>query len=418
MPSTPVKDADLSMLRVASEPASELGAPPHESARRRRRPTLVLGVLLLALCGAALYAVRSQSVSADAVQTVPIRALSGQPAPTPLSANGYVVAQRQASVASKGTGRVEYLGVQIGSQVRRGDLIARLQQDDVQATQHQALAQVDVAKAALANAEAELEEAHLQQTRTQALLSHAYVSQSEYDTASTRVRRAESVVRSATAAITAAEADVRSAQVLFDNTMIRAPFDGTVLKKFAEVGEVVAPMASSANSRGAVVLIADLHSLAVEAELSETAIAKIRVGQPSDITLDARPDTHYAGTVAQIVPTADRTKGTVLVKVQLLSFGPEVLPDMSAKVSFSSPPQEAVPPRFAVPATSLSTQDGHDIIYVQDGAHVRAIPIQRIEQRGDDAVIEGALIPGMLVLRHPPAGTSHGEPIPSPATSQ
>ena len=171
-----------------------------------------------------------------------------------------------------------------------------------------------MAKAALTNAQAELRDAQLSYARAKALLPKQFISQAEFDTASTRLRRAEAAVRSSSAAIAAAEADVQTADVMLENTLIRAPFDGTVLKKFAEIGEVVAPMAGSAGSRGAVVLIADMTSLAVETEISESSITQIAQGQSADITLDAVQGKHYPATVEQIVPTADRSKGTVLPK--------------------------------------------------------------------------------------------------------
>lgn len=335
-------------------------------------------------------------------ETVPIRVSRSSTAGALLAANGYVVAQRQASVASKGTGRVEYIGVSVGSRVHKGAVIARLQQDDVRAAQRQAFAQLDVAKAAFANADTDLRDATLHHKRTQTLLDQHYVSQAEYDTASARLHRAEAAVRSAAAAIKASEADVQSATVMLDNTVIRAPFDGTVLKKFAEVGEVVAPMASSANSRGAVVLIADPASLAVEAELSETSIGKVQPGQPAEITLDGVPGTRYPASVEQIVPTADRTKGTVLVKVRFLRLGPEVLPDMSAKVSFQSETSASpATDRFVVPTSALVTRGETLVIQIRDDQDIHELPVTVWSRRGGECEVLGPLREGMAVIRFP-----------------
>jgi RND family efflux transporter MFP subunit len=320
------------------------------------------------------------------------------------------VAQRQASVASKGTGRLEYLAVTIGSHVAKGDVIARIQQDDVQAIQHQAHARLDVAKAALTNAQAELRDAQLSYARAKALLPNQFISQAEFDTASTRLRRAEAAVRSSAAAITAAGADVQTADVMLENTLIRAPFDGTVLKKFAEIGEIVAPMAGSSNSRGAVVLIADMTSLAVETEISESSITKIAQGHSADITLDAAQGTHYPGIVEQIVPTADRSKGTVLAKVRFTHLDDRVLPEMSAKVSFTPAAQshDSGQPRLFVPSSALVQKNGRFALYVLEAETIQEVSVEEVSKSGGDSEIRGALTPSAQVIIAPSASLQAG----------
>jgi RND family efflux transporter MFP subunit len=250
-----------------------------------------------------------------------------------------VVAQRQASVASKGTGRLELLGAAVGDRVTAGQLVARLERKDMDAALEQARARLGIAKAALANAEAERQDADLGFNRARALLAKQFVTQAEFDTAAARLRRAEATVRSAKAGIQAAAAEVQTAEVELENTNIRAPFDGTVLKKFAEVGEVVAPLAASTSSKGAVLLIADLSTMQVEAEVSESVIGTIRDHQSVEILLDAVPGHRYQGEVAQILPTADRSKATVPVKIRFLNLDDRVRPEMSAKVTFVGGPK-------------------------------------------------------------------------------
>ncbi len=195
-----------------------------------------------------------------------------------------------------------------------------------------------IAKAALANAEAEQQDAALNFNRARALLDKQFVTQAEFDTAEVRLHRAQATVRSAKAGIQAAAAEVQTAEVQVENTNIRAPFDGTVLKKFAEVGEVVAPLAASASSKGAVLLIADMTTMQVEAEISESMIGTIRDRQSAEIVLDAVPGHRYRGEVSQIVPTADRSKATVLAKIRFLDLDDQVRPEMSAKVNFVGAP--------------------------------------------------------------------------------
>jgi RND family efflux transporter MFP subunit len=285
-----------------------------------------------------------------------------------------------------------------------------VQQDDVQAIQHQARARLDIAKAALTNAQAELRDAQLSHARAKALLPNQFISQAEFDTASTRLRRAEAAVRSSAAAITAAEADVQTADVMLENTLIRAPFDGTVLKKFAEIGEIVAPMAGSSNSRGAVVLIADMTSLAVETEISESSITKIAQGQSADVTLDAVQGKHYPATVEQIVPTADRSKGTVLAKVHFTQLDDRVLPEMSAKVSFTSSAlsHDSREPRLFVPSSALVQKSGRVVLYVLEAETVREISVEELSKSGGDSEVRGALTTSAQVILAPSASLQAG----------
>ncbi|MCP9456673.1 MAG: efflux RND transporter periplasmic adaptor subunit, partial [Nitrospira sp.] len=305
MPPTPPNDVDLSILRMPRE-----DPPPRRPSSRLK---WLAGVFAVGLVLVAMARLSPFSESIPEVDTVALRPIGAVPADSPLTASGYVVAQRQASVASKGTGRLEYLGISIGSRVKAGEIIARIEQADMLALQRQARARLEAARATLESAQAELQDAQLAYGRAKALLSDQFISQSEFDVAANRLRKAEASVRSASAAIAAAEADVLTANVMVENTNIRAPFDGTVLKKFAEVGEIVAPMAGSTNARGAVALIGDLETLAVEVDISESALTKVAPDCPAEITLDALPGARYRGIVEQIVPTADRSKGTVSV---------------------------------------------------------------------------------------------------------
>lgn len=368
MPTRPLREADLADLAIRREQEQDI---PMTMPRLRRALSWGLSMaILLAVVGAAYWNKHTLLPSLDLAEehvdaSSPLtagdqgvrnhwrEAPSGSfrpmvPDPIPLSASGYVVAQRQASVASKGTGRLESLEVAVGDQVKEGQMLARLEHTDVDADLRRAQAKLGIAKAALANAEAELTDATLAYNRSKTLLAKQFVTQAEYDSAEARLHRAQAAVRSTKAGVLAASAEVQTSEAQVENTYIRAPFDGTVLKKFAEVGEVVAPLAASASSRGAVFLIADLTSLQVEAEISETMIGRIQAGQSTDITLDAMPGQPYRGEVVQILPTADRSKATVLVKVRFLGVRnpscaacgavPDpfsgILPEMSAKVVF------------------------------------------------------------------------------------
>lgn len=408
MTNTPLRDADVSVLALPRDDSHTTS--PRRSTSWMWAAWCIVGGLCI---GAVWWSMDWLRNTAPEVDAAPIRIAGPQNPSSGLSSTGYVIAQRQASVASKGTGRLEYLGVGVGSRVKAGDIIARVQQDDVQALQQQAKARLEVARAALANAQAELRDAQLSYARAKALLPNQFVSQAEYDTTANRLRRAEASVRSSSAAITAAEADVQTADVMLENTIIRAPFDGTVLKKFAEIGEVVAPMAGSASSRGAVVLIADMSSLAVETEISETSIAQVAIGQLAEIQLDAVRNKRYAGTTDQIVPTADRSKGTVLAKIRFNELDAQVLPEMSAKVFFA-PPARLAPSKesqFLIPSTALAQRNGRTVLFTIETDSVREIPVDELSKNGGDSEVRGELHPSMQVVLAPPSTLQHGTRI-------
>lgn len=283
-----------------------------------------------------------------------------------LTASGYVVAQRKAAVASKGTGRLVYLGVVEGDRVKKDEVFARLEDNDIRA-------QLEQAKANLKLNEANLKEAENNFKRQKELFASASTTQMEVDAAETAYLRT-------VASIDLAKAQVSAAEVAMENTLIRAPFDGTVLTKNADVGEIVAPLAAGINSRAAVVTIADMNSLQVEADVSESYIQKIKPDQACQITLDAYPSHPYQAYVAKIVPTADRSKATVLVKVGFKNYDSKVLPEMSAKVIFlgdknESENQEVQPPVLTVPESAIAERGGRLVVFMVKDNTAVAIPV-------------------------------------------
>jgi RND family efflux transporter MFP subunit len=276
--------------------------------------------------------------------------------------------QRKASIASKGTGKLVELNVVEGDVVKKNAVIARIESTDIAAMLAQAKANVELSKASLTQAQAEETDASLTYQRSKALFAAGSMAKSDYDIADARYKRAVALVRQSDAGIRANEAGVRSIEVQFENTIIRAPFDGTVLAKNADVGEMVAPFGAAANARGAVVTIADMSSLEVEADVSETNIQKVFENQPCEISLDAFPDARYSGVVSKIVPTADRAKATVLTKVRFSKIDNRVLPEMSAKVSFLSKDganmDETEKPKVVVNASAVIVKDGISYVYV------------------------------------------------------
>src|ERR1043166_8370628 len=357
------KNADLAGLRIdrSAEPA---GAVPS------RRVGQWLAILEAApgLVGLAVVLLTSGGAFGPAlpVHLTPATMVSPLRAGAVLVASGYVVAQRKAAVASKGTGRLVYLGVVEGDRVRAGQGIARIEDGDVKAQPAQAQAHDQVRRAELHDAERSL-------ARERLLGDSGFSSQASLDAAEARYQRVQ-------AGIASAEAAVAAAQVALENTVIRAPFDGTVLTKNADVGEVVAPLAASAFSKSAVVTIADLGSLQVEADVAESNLEGVGLGQPCEIVLDAYPDVRYPGAVAKIVPTADRAKATVQVKVAFRSYDARVLPEMSAKVHFLPRAARGVgagadtQPVLVVPASAVAERNGRSVVYVVEGGRAVEVP--------------------------------------------
>jgi len=330
--------------------------------------------LLLGALGAAAAVVASLSGRPVPVEIGAVVAAYPSQSLAVLNATGRVVAARRASVSSKATGRLEWLGVQEGQRVTEGEVIARLENRDVAAARDQAAAGVKAAEANLAQGQAELADAEVALKRARDLAQKEFVSGASVDTAEARFNKAAAAIRTLQAQIGVAQANYRAAVVNFDQTLIRAPFAGIVLTKNANVGDILTPFSSASGTTGAVVTMADMLTLEVEADVSEASIARILVGQPAEIQLDAFADLRLAGSVSRVVPTVDRAKATLLVKVKFDETDPRVLPDMSAKVAFLSRRLEAAE-RNPVPALrpeAIVKADGRDVVFVVQGAGAAA----------------------------------------------
>ena len=338
------KNADLSSLRIDR---SENNTPKSGS------KAIIYVIIAIVIIVAGYFGVKSLSNDALEVKlTTVIKQTPGRSSAV-LTASGYVVAQREASVSSKGTGVLVYLGVVEGDKVKKGQIIARLDDRDI-------VAQLDEAKSSLQLYKAQLKEVENNYNREKELFSRGLSSQQSLD-------QAETAYNSLLANIDIAQARIRAAEVALENMIIRAPFDGTVLTKNAEVGEIVAPFGASTTSRAAVVTIADMNSLMVETDVSESNIQKIKQDLDCEIVLDANPGKSYQGYVFKIVPTADRSKATILVKVGFRSYDDRVLPEMSAKVSFLAEQSKEEEDQIAVltaPLSAVEDFEGKKIVYI------------------------------------------------------
>lgn len=379
-------DEDLSKLKIEKSPM------PFRAGRRRKRLYLftAISVIVLILTGILYFAgILTPAVSvevANVVQMYPSQAF------TLLDASGYVVAQRKAAVASKVTGLLTSISVEEGAHVKKGEIIAQLENNDVVAAKKQAEANLNVALYNLEQARAELRDATLSFSRNKKLLARDFVSKAEYDASEARYKRAIAAVDGAKAGVKANKAALQAANVAIEYTLIRAPFDAVVLTKDADVGDIVTPIGAAAEAKAAVVTIADMKSLQVEADVAESNIGVVKVGQPCEIQLDALPQSRFSGQVHMIVPTADRTKATVLVKVRFLDIDDRILPEMSAKVAFLSRSIKLgeEKPRTVINPAAIVVRNGRNVVYVVKGSRVTEAPITVGESLGDMVeVVEG-----------------------------
>jgi len=385
---------DLSRLRIdrGDDPPPRRGIP---------RAAWVAGVVVLfvlAGVGWRVLAPRPVEVRVAVAEATGGGSLSS----TGITANGYVVARTKASVSAKVPGRMAYLGVSEGSHVRRGEVIARIESADF----HAALA---AAKATAAQAEAQLAQDRRDLARAKTLREQNVVSQTDLENATTKVD-------ASAAAAQAAHAQAALAAANLENTNVRAPFDGTVLRKDAEVGEIVAPSSAGGGlTRTAIVTMADLGTLEVEVDVNEAYIAQVKNGQEARITLDAYPDTSFHGAVRQVVPTADRQKATVQVKVSILDHDPRILPEMGAKVEFvrtAGGEAVATPPvRVLVASAAVRTTGSGSAVWVVVNGRAVSRTVETGPARGEQVEVRKGLSGGESVILSAPASLKEGDRV-------
>jgi RND family efflux transporter MFP subunit len=369
----------------------------------RWRRVLVRSLLVVAALAIAVVTYYRLAAAPSEVEMTSVTMAYPSQSFTVLNATGYVVAQRKAAVASKATGRLVWLGVQEGSHVKKDDVIARLEDLDMKATREQAAANVQVARANLEQGQAEQKDAETALKRSQGLVKEGFVSQAANDIAVARYNKATAQIASLQASIAAAVANLRGAQVGVEQTLIRAPFDGVVLTKAANVGDIVTPFSSALDSKGAVVTMADMTTLEVEADVSESSLSKVHIGQPVEIQLDALPDKRFRGEVSRTVPTVDRSKATVMTKIRFLDPDERVLPEMSAKAAFLTKElgDSERTARPAVNPAAITNRGGHDVVLVVKDGKVLEVPVETGAKIGDLVEVRRGPQPGEKVVLRP-----------------
>ena len=400
---------------MAEDDLSKLKIDKSRSSFRRtgsRKKTLFIaaGAICLLVVVLIFTGVFSPVVRVDAagvMQVYPSRSF------TLLNASGYVVPQRKAAVASKVTGRLVELYVEEGSNIKKGQIVALLENEDLAASLRQARANLGVAGSTVDQAKAELNDARAAFEREKRLLAKEFTTKAVHDAAEARYKKALAALAGAEASVRANQAAEKAAAVSLEYTYIRAPFDAVVLTKNADIGDIVTPIGAASNAKAAVVTIADMSSLQVEADVSESNIAKLKVGQPCQIQLDAIPDTRFDGTIHMIVPTADRTKATVMVKVKFNKLDGRILPEMSAKVAFLSREvgEDEKSPKTAINLSALSERDGKKFVFLIRDNRVAVVPVTTGVKLGDMIEVTSGVKSGDRVVVNPPKRLANGSRI-------
>jgi RND family efflux transporter MFP subunit len=398
-------DNDLSRLRIDKAQLSQ--------GRSRKSRLFILLVLAAALLGTGYLYAQGVLTPAVGVRLASVTTLYPAQTFTLLNASGYVVAQRKAALGSKLTSRLVYLAVEEGDRVKEGQVVARLEDADLLAARDRARANIEVARTALAQAEAELKDATLSYQRAREMLTRRFTSQADFDAAEARYQKALASVANQQATRRLSEAMLAEAEVQVNYAAIHAPFDAVVLTKNADIGDIITPLGAASNARASVITIADMGSYQVEADVAESNIAQVQVGQPCEIQLDALPDTRLRGRVHTIVPTADRSKASIMVKVAFIDNDPRILPEMSAKVAFlardiAPAEQQSV---TAVPTAAVLEQAGWPLVYVVRNGQAVATPVTLGRRFADLTEVKAGLTVGDRVVLQPPATLKEGAKV-------
>lgn len=403
-------DADLGYVPYLGKSMSENSKPSlsdlkidHQarSSQGGRRTMLVAAAILVTIAVVAIFIVGGTSVPRVEVATA-------RPAPTAgsatvLNASGYVEPRRKATVSAKITGKVIEVLVDEGMVVEKGQVLARLDDADARKRYEAIRAERDVARAAIRELEVNLADAERTLRRTTELRDDGVASIQDLDSATAAVDALRAKLTVARTSLDAAEAQLAVSAQDLENYTVRAPFAGIAVSKDAQPGEMVSPVSAGGGfTRTGISTIVDMDSLEIEVDVNESHIAKVRPGQPADAVLDAYPDWHIPATVRTVIPTADRQKATVKVRLTFDQLDPRILPDMGVKVSFRELVDETaatvVAAQSLVPQAAVLEINGQSVVYVveDDTLDRRAVNLGR--EMGGDVEIMAGVTPGERVV--------------------
>lgn len=379
---------------------------------------LLAGVAVLVIAAtAALLFTRNSAIEVS--EATAVAASAGSAPAAILQATGYVTAERETTVSSQIAGQLSRVYFEEGEHVHRGQVLARLEDSAQRAALDQAKAQLAAAQAQLRQYQVHLAQARRDFARDQALIGQHLVSEQDFETAETQAATFAAQVRTQQRTVGVAQAGVHAAQVQEDYTIVAAPFTGVVIDKAAQVGEMISPIFGGGSFEAAgIATIVDMSSLEVDVDVNEAYIHRVQPGQPAVAVLDAYPDWNIPAHVIAIVPTADKSKATVKVRVAFEKLEPRILPDMGVRVSFL---QEAAGQEAAsagslpagtvwVPASAVVQRNGHPVVFVVQGDKAHEASVTPGASSGDLRAVQG-IANGTTVVQSPPARLNDGAHI-------
>ena len=397
---------DLSALRIEREPLNTSGG--------RSVKWVVLLLILGGAGGGAWYWLNRERPVEVEVVAVTERAAGTQA--SVLNASGYVTARRRATVSSKVTGKVIEVNVEEGMAVREGQVLARLDDSTLQAGITLARAQLQATRLAVPEIEVRLAEARINLQRQERLMKDGLTTPSAIDQAQAEVNSLSARISSVREQVTVAQSQVALQQTAIDDMVIRAPFSGVALSKDAQPGEMVSPVSAGGGfTRTGISTIVDMRSLEIEVDVNESYINRVSAGQPVTAVLDAYPDWQIPAKVIAVVPTADRQKATVLVRIGFTALDPRILPDMGVKVTFLREADASAPvtaqAMTLVPKAAVKTESGISYVYLVQQTTVERRAIKTGGTDGDRIEVTAGLKGGDRVVISPPPELAEGVQI-------
>jgi RND family efflux transporter MFP subunit len=407
---------DLAALRIEQD----------DRGGRRGGTMLVVALVVVLLLAGGGYWLWSATLQAASVKVAPVTTLSSGGAAgagAVLNASGYVTARRQATVSSKVTGKVVDVLVEEGHPVREGQILAHLDDTQARAALNYAEAQLASSRKAAAEDEARLREAELNLQRMQALLEQQVVGKAELDQAQSDVDSLKARIAYTQQQVLVAESQVRLQQANLNDMVVRAPFSGVAISKDAQPGEMISPVSAGGGfTRTGICTIVDMSSLEIEVDVNESYINRVHANQNVEAVLDAYPDWTIPAHVLTTIPSADRQKATVKVRIAFerarpgAELDPRILPDMGVKVSFlrDETPGDAAAratPRAVVPKAALRSADGRQIVFVVKDDRVERRAINVGEQTGDQVEVLSGVSAGEKVVVEGPQTLKDGDKV-------
>ncbi len=401
-----------------SRPADRLAELKIGEEQRGSRPfalvTAIIGGILVIGGGVSAVFLLGSEPEALAVRTARVRSVSVDAGTTVLNASGYVTARRQATVSSKTAGQIIDIAIEEGMEVTAGQVLARLDASNLERSVRLAEAQTAAAGKAVLEVEAQLAEARLRQERTRRLVEEQVAGQADLDRVNGEVATFEARIERQRQDTRVSERQVEVIRQQIEDMVIRAPFDGVITAKNAQPGEMMSPIAGGAGfTRTGIGTIVDMTSLEIEVDVNEAYINRVSPGQPVDAVLDSYDDWTIPARVIAIIPTADRDRATVRVRIGFEELDPRILPDMGVKVSFRSAeaePEEA-PEGLLVDAAAVFQDTGRDLVYLVRDGQVQRRAVRLGDQRGSEVFVLSGLVEGDRVVVEGPEGIEDGAEV-------